>query len=363
MRPGASRSLSAPPPLTLHMTLSLKLLAATCLVAFLAALPSAAVSSPVDSPSASAAAAKCVAQIRKGNKLVPVYQKTYVYKYVHIKGFKTKFKRVVKRVRRKVKVSCAKQCVVMKKKKKKRRPVYVTKRVKVKIKRGNRILTVKRRKRVYKYGRCPASSANGLGVPVKISILDGSYALLDFGAFQRQAPVSGTFKGFIPGKIQLNSDTQVNLTGGSLSIGQTPVFIDDTCNGEVSASIRTGAPTTVGLDPTRQSVATLFASGTVTSTAYTTIHLPLDLRNDDTGCNSPYVTTGYSEFSQTFFLKGKVGDGGLTALTLTSAPDTLNVVACLSPGQPTQPCNGFQIPLPILVSTKLRAAIDLSGKG
>ena len=343
------------------MTLSLRLLAATCLVAFLAALPSAAVSAPIDSPAASAAAAKCVAQIRKGNKLVPVYQKTYVYKYV--KTAPGKYTRVVKRVRRKVKVSCAKQCVVMKKKKGKRRPVYITKRIKVKIKRGNRILTVKRRKRVYKYGRCPATSSNGLGVPVKINILDGSYANLDFGAFQRQAPVSGAFKGFVPGKIQLASDTQVTLTGGSISIAQTPVFIDDACNGNVSAAIRTGSPTTVGLDPTRTSVATLFASGTVTSVAYTKIHLPLDLRNDDDGCDKPYVSTGYSEFDQTFFLKGKVGDGGLVALTLTSPPDTLDVVACLSQGQPTQPCNGFQIPLPILVSTKLRVAIDLSGKG
>jgi hypothetical protein len=345
------------------MTLSLRLLAAALLVAFLAALPSAAVSAPTDSPAASAAAAKCVAQIRKGNKLVDVYQRLYVYKYIRIKGRPGKYQRVVKRVRRKVKVSCAKQCVVMKKKKGIRRPVYVTKRVRVKIKRGNRILTVKRRKRVYKYGRCPASSSNSLGVPVKINILDGSYALLDFGAFTRQAAVQGTFKGFIPGKIHLDSDTQVNLTGGSITLSRTPVFIDDDCGGEVSAAIRTGDPTTVGLDPAKSSVATLFASGTVTSVAYTRIHLPLDLRNDDDGCNKPYIKTGYSEFDQTFFLKGKVGDGGLTSLTLTSAPDTLDVVACLSEGQPTQPCNGFQIPLPILVSTKLKASIDLSGKG
>jgi hypothetical protein len=345
------------------MTRLIKLLAATCLVAFLAALPSAGAKvSPTSSPAAAAAAAKCVAQIRKGNKLVPVYQKTFVYKFVKVTGT-TKFRRVVKQVRRKVKVSCAKQCVVMKKKKKKLRPVYVTRRVKVKIKRGNRILTVKRKKRVYKYGRCPASSSNSLGVPVKISILPGSYANLDFGAFQRQAPVSGTFKGFVPGKIQLNSDTQVTLTSGQLTLDPTAVFIDDVCNGQVSAAIRTGNPTNVGLDPSRTSVATLFASGTVTSTAYTTIRLPLELRNDDDGCNKPYITTGYSEFNQTFFLKGKVGDGGLTSLTLTSAPDTLDVIACLSPGQPTQPCNGFQIPLPILVSTKLRVSIDLSGKG
>src|SRR4051795_556608 len=117
------------------MLLTLRLLTAILVITALAALPSAAVSSPTDSPAASAAAAKCVAQIRKGNKLVPVYQKTYVYKYVKVKGTQSKYKRVVKRVRRKVKVSCAKQCVVMKKKKKKLRPVYVTKRVKVKIKR------------------------------------------------------------------------------------------------------------------------------------------------------------------------------------------------------------------------------------
>src|SRR4051812_45311878 len=344
------------------MLLTLRLLTAILVITALAALPGAALSSPTDSPVASAAAAKCVAQIRKGNKLVPVYQKTYVYKFLKVKGT-SKFRRVVKRVRRKVKVSCAKQCVVMKKKKGKRRPVYVTKRVKVKIKRGNRILTVKRRKRVYKYGRCPASSSNSLGVPVTINVLDGSYALLDFGAFQRQAPVSGTLRGFIPGKIQLASDNQVNLTKGSLNLGQTPVFIDDDCNGQVSASIMTGDPTTVTVDPAKTSTATLFASGTVTSTANVLIRLPLALRNDDAGCNSPYVSTGYSEFNQTFFLKGKVGDGGLTALTLTSAPDSIDVVACLSQGQPTQPCNGFQIPLPILVSTKLRVSIDLSGKG
>ena len=344
------------------MTLSIRLLMATCLVALLAAVPGPAVGSPTSSPSAGAAAAKCVAQIRKGNKLVPVYQRTYVYKYVRKKG-STTYRRVVKRVRRRVKVSCAKQCVVMKKKKKKLRPVYVTKRVKVKIKRGNRILTVKRRKRVYKYGRCPKSSTNNLGVPVTVNVLDGSYALLDFGAFQRQAPVQGKLKGFIPGKIQISADNQVNLTGGSLTIGETPVFIDDACNGQVSASIKTAQPTTVSLDPTRTSVATLFASGSVTSIAYTMIHLPLSLRNDDQGCNSPYISTGYAEFKQTFFLKGKVGDGGLTSLTLTSAPDTLDVQACLAAGQPTQPCTGFEVPLPILVSTKLKVSIDLSGKG
>ena len=187
--------------------------------------------------------------------------------------------------------------------------------------------------------------------------------MLDFGSFQRQAPISGKLSGFIPGKIQLSADNQVNLTKGTLSLGQTGVFLDDDCNGQVSASIRTGNPTNVTLDPARQSVATLFASGTVTSTTYTKIRLPLELRNDDTGCDKPYITTGYSEFTQTFFLKGKVGDGGLTALTITSAPDTLDVIAGWRQGSPPSPAMDSRFPCPILVSTKLRVSIDLSGKG
>ena len=39
------------------------------------------------------------------------------------------------------------------------------------------------------------------------------------------------------------------------------------------------------------------------------IRLPLELRNDDDGCDKPYITTGYTEFNQTFFLKGKLATG------------------------------------------------------
>ena len=97
----------------------------------------------------------------------------------------------------------------------------------------------------------------------------------------------------------------------------------------------------------------------MTSIVYTRIKLPLQLRNDDSGCNQPYISTGYSLFEQTFFLRGKLGAKGLADIALTSAPDTLDVLACLSPGNPTQPCSGFQVPLPILASTSLHVAIDL----
>jgi hypothetical protein len=346
-------------PRTLVARLAGLLASLALLTAFLATAGPSPAAQP--SPQASIAAAKCVALIKQGKRYVSLTELSYKYKFKRVKGTKS-FKRVIVRVRVKVKVSCSKQCVAMVKKKGKLKPVFVVKRVSVKAKRGNRIVTVKRRRKVYKYAACPKSAASA-GVPVKITVLDGSYALLDFGAFQRQAPVTGTIKGFVPGAIHINADTQVTLTSATLALGQTPVFIDNDCNGDVSASIRTGDPTRITLDPARTSVSTLFASGTVTSIAYTDIHLPLDLRNDDDGCNKPYITTGYSDFKQTFFLSGKVQPAtGLSKLTLVSVPDSLETIVCLSPGVPTQPCSGFQIPLPILVSTKLLVQIQIGVK-
>jgi hypothetical protein len=200
-----------------------------------------------------------------------------------------------------------------------------------------------------------------LGTPVTITILPESKAILDFGAFTREAPITGALKGFVPGGINLSADSQVTLTSGELRLEPTAVFIDDDCNGAVSAAIRTGDPTRVLLDKSRTSISTVFANGTVTSTAYMNIRVPLELRNDDQGCNLPYITTGYSEFKQTFFLKGKLDPKlALSKLKLVSAPDPIDVPVCLSAGPSTSPCNGFEIPLPIMISTQLYVSIKLS---
>lgn len=335
------------------------------LIAGLAAIPTAGASS-ASSPDASveaSASAKCTARILRGRAYVNLTYKTWVYKFRRVKGSKPKrFKRVVVRVKRLVKTSCARRCVLTKKKKGKRRAVFVLKRQRVKVKRGNRIKTIRRKVRVYKFGTCP-TTASSLGQPVTVEVLPESRAFLDFGSFQREAPVSGKLKGFVPGGVRLDRDNQVTFTSGSLTLGQTPVFIDDDCNGQVTSSIRTGTPTQVLLDATKTSTSTLKSTGEVTSINYMKIRLPLELRNDDTGCDQPYITTGYTEFKKTFFLKGVLGGGGLQKVVLTSPPDTLDVEACLSPGPPNQPCNGFVIPLPILMSTRLVVAIDISGRG
>ena len=97
----------------------------------------------------------------------------------------------------------------------------------------------------------------------------------------------------------------------------------------------------VQLDKTKTSTSTVLANGTVTANANMLIHLPLELRNDDSGCNSPYITTGYTDWTETFFLKGKLDPKlALSKLKLVSAPDLIDVPSCLSPGVPTSPCNG-----------------------
>jgi hypothetical protein len=165
----------------------------------------------------------------------------------------------------------------------------------------------------------------------------------------------------VPGGIKLGSDFQITLTSGEIRLDPTAIFIDDDCGGQVSAAIRTGSPTTVTLDKSRTSTSTVLANGTVTATAYMVIHLPLELRNDDSGCNSPYITTGYTDWKQTFFLKGKLDPKlALSKLRLVSAPDLIDVPSCLSPGVSTSPCNGFAIPLATQISTQLYVAIKLA---
>ena len=310
---------------------------------------------------AAEASAKCTAMIQRGKKLVAVYERVYKYKFVKVKG-KNKFQRKIVHVRQKMKVPCAKQCVKMVKKKGKLKPVYVVLKKKVLVPKRGVLKTTKKRIRAYAFTKCKnRSGSTTLGTPVSITLLDGSKATLDFGAFARSAPLTGSLKGFVPGGIHLGSDFQITLSSGQIQLGRTPVFIDDDCNGEVSAAIRTGDPASVQLDKTKTSTSTVLANGTVTAGAKMLIHLPLELRNDDTGCHAPYITTGYTDWTETFFLKGKLDPKlALSRVRLVSAPDLIDVPSCLSPGVTTSPCNGFVIPLPVQISTELFVKISLT---
>lgn len=336
-------------------------------------------------PTADAASAKCVAKIQKSKtKLATLYEHYYKYafkKSSHKKKHKKhkakkatasaakakhkgsgSYHRVVVRAKRKIKVSCARQCARTKVVKGKRKPVYRKLRRRVTVKKGNHIVHRKKKVRWYRWQRCPRLSGNGVaGTPLEITILPGSVVHLDFGAFQRDMTLSGDLSGFVPGGFKTSADNQINLTRADIGMGATDVFIDNECNGEVSAAIRTNGQSNAILDPGKTSTSTLTADGGLTASLYTRIHLALDLRDGELGCHKGYISTGYQDIAKTFFVKGKVDakNGGLTRIKLTSAPEPFDAEACLSPGPATSPCNGIAIPLPIIINLEVYVKIKV----
>jgi|GEM_PF-5172086 len=293
----------------------------------------------------------CQVKIKKNGKLVVFRQPGFKYVYVKRHG-----RRV--RVRRRVLLPlysacppppCIKQKVI------KGKIVPATKMVtiKVRVRKNGRLVTVKRKVRRYVIVACgkPAAGKQPLGTPVTITVDKGSYALLDFVAFQRKAALTGSLKGYIVGGLQLGSTNQIVLTSGTIHVAQTPIFIDNDCNGQVSASIETGTPTTISLDPTQSNTSTLGADGTITSIVHVIIDLPLLLRNGSNGCTQPYLQTGYDQERTTFFLLGKFT--GLSGDVLSSAPQVVTFGACLSLSAPTVPCTGYDFPIDVLVSNHL----------
>lgn len=338
-----------------------------CCVALLAAIPAAA---PAAIPTAAPALKKgdksgiCIAQTVKRGKLVPLRQSVYRYRYVRIKRGrnKGKFRRTIIRATVQVKTSCITQCVQVRKKGGTLQPVYRTRRVYVLEPRRGRLVRVKRLRRVWLLGPCASlPSIETLGTPVTISLLEKSSLTFDFSAFKREGPLSGSLKGYIPGKLLPDVDNQIILTSGSFQLGRTTMFNDRVCGGEQSDSIRTGEPSTLKLDAGKQSTLTLGANGKLTAVTYIVLALPLELRNGDDGCARPYITTGYSSASETMRLTGTVGAQGLEQVPISMPAADIDLLGCLSPGVTTQACSGFQVPLPATISLNLLVAVVADG--
>jgi len=293
--------------------------------------------------------------------------RVYRYKYVRRHGA-----RVRTIVRRKVALrgSCVKRraCVKIKVTAAARvRIVYARKRVWVRVKRGNKLVMRRLRRQVPVLGRCvkPDTSLAALGVPVRITILPPSKALLDFGAFQRETPIAGSLKGYSPQpKIDLKEDVPIVLTSATVALGSTPIYIDQECAGRATPSLRTGRGASARLDGSRSSTSMLSASGAITATTFLTVRLPLELRDGEAGCDKPYIDTQYSEWPFRLSLAGRLDPRtGLTKLHLTSAPTVAaNLSLCLNPGLQTEPCTGFQIPLPIPIATDVYVKVELNPK-
>ena len=345
------------------MSLRTAIVTLLCCLSALVALPAAA---PAALPTAAPALKKgdkagvCIAQTVKNGKLVPLRRSIYRYRFVRISKGRNKgrFRRKILLVSAQVKTSCITQCVQLRQKGGALQPVFRVRRVWVREPSRGRLVNVKRLRRVWLLGPCASlPSIEKLGTPVTVTALANSTLTFDFTAFKRDSPITGSLRGYIPGKIVEGADNQVILTSGSLDLGQTTLFADKVCGGQVSDSIRTGEPSRLKLDDGRQSTITMMANGKLDATTYMVLQLPLELRNGDDGCAKPYVTTGYSTASETIRLSGTVGPTGLAQVPMRMAPADIDLVGCLTPGVTTQPCNGFQVPLPSTVSMNLQLAV------
>ena len=306
----------------------------------------------------------CVVKRRDSKgKLRTVYERRYVYARVRRGG---KIRRVIKLKRFRLRAPCSKRCV----KQRNGRTVYVKRKKRVTVKRRVRgkvrLVRVVRRVRVPVLVKCPRAAGEGevLGTPVRITLRDGSFATLDFGHFTRRATLSGQVRGYSPGRIDIAKDTNIIITSGRIDVAPTAIFIDDECNGEVTAAIRTGSATNATIDTTRQSTATL-VGGDITSIVRLKLRAPIELRNGELGCDEPYITTGYTETTLRIPLFGELEtSGGFLGVRLNSGTQLLDEFdACLEPGDPTIPCLGFTIPFPFLLRTRVVAELEFGTYG
>ena len=302
----------------------------------------------------------CVVKRRDSKgKLRTVYERRYVYS-----GRGRRRKIVLKRFP--LKAPCSKRCVRTRNGKtvyvKRKKLVTVKRRVRVGGRATKRFKLVRVRKtvRVPVLIKCPKASSEGeiLGTPITITLREGSFATLDFGAFTRRANLTGQVKGFAPGRIDISKDTSFTITRGKINVAPTAVFIDDECFGEVTAAIRTGKDTHAEVNTSRTSTGSL-VGGDITSVVYLRLKAPIELRNGEEGCFNPYITTGYTETELRIPLFGELEtSGGFLGINLNSGTQLLDEFdACLEPGDPTRPCSGFSIPFPFLLRTRVVAEL------
>ena len=317
----------------------------------------------------------CVVKRRDSKgKLRTVYETSYAYKTVRRRGKRV---RTIVKKKRAMTAPCNKRCVKQRTVGGKLRTVYtrktkvviVKRRIKGRVKKGAlryKLVRVRKRVRVPVLTKCTAGGAGGdvLGTPIKITLREGSFATLDFGAFTRRANLTGTIRGYAPGRIDIAKDTNLFLTRGTINVAPTAIFIDDECFGEVSAAIRTGEATNATIDTSRSSTATLIG-GDITSVVALRLRAPLELRNGEEGCGNPYLTTGYTETRLRVPLFGELDTSrGFLGIDVTSASQLLDQFdACLELGDERTPCAGFSIPFPFLLRTKVVAELSFGSYG
>lgn len=192
-------------------------------------------------------------------------------------------------------------------------------------------------------------------IPVTTTVLPGSQVTIDFGGgVVRTIPLTGTVKGYVPGLIHVNTDTTVLLTQAHITPAPTDIFTDSCPS---PALVRSDPASSIGIDPSKTSTATLHSSGDVTSTTNVVIRLVLDERQS---CGQPPFTTGYTDNAATVPLSGHVQPStGLSNLELDSPPYPLTLAGCSTAGTPTTPCAGSPTTYTTTATVKLFVKLSI----
>jgi hypothetical protein len=188
------------------------------------------------------------------------------------------------------------------------------------------------------------------GLPVTVTLLDGSSATLDLGDGQpaRTLPLTGGASGIIPGGYQLNRDNVVLLRAAAVRVGAGPV-ITDACPTPLAA---VDPITALQMDRTKGNNITIHKDGTVTAAVAAVLKLVLDTRGGD--CAAAVSSTGFATTALTVRPAGTIiPNSGLANLTLDSPPQPVAVSTCLTAGSPTLACSAPPATIPATLRTHL----------
>jgi hypothetical protein len=308
----------------------------------------------------------CLVKRRVGGRLIQVYVRKRVLTVVKRGGQLVVTKKTVF-VKKRGRCKVVKKCVIKKRVNGKLVTQYKTVTRRVRKRRNGRVIVVRKKVKVPKKGKCPKKTkAPSTGTPITLTLQSPSNAVLDFNGdgttLVRSAELSGTIKGFTEGPLKLNQPNVVKLSAGDLHVSTVNIFVDDLCGNEVTPTIRTGPATEAILDDSRVSTSTVDTQAqTITAIVHLKLRVSIELRNGDDGCHNEYIKTGYTEMPVQALFKGKLDTtgGNLTAIIDSNQALVDDATACVSPGEAAQPCNGFVIPFPFLLTSHVVAAVAL----
>jgi hypothetical protein len=194
-----------------------------------------------------------------------------------------------------------------------------------------------------------APPAMAAGLPVTITLLEGSTATLDMGDGQaRTVPLSGGATGLILGGYRLNRDNVVRLQGATVKLGAAPV-LTDSCPAPPAAVDPISA---LQMDRLKGNNLTIHRDGSVTAAVGAFLKLVLDTRAGD--CGAPVSATGFATTALIVRPAGTISPlSGLAGLELDSPPQQLAISACLAPGSPTLACSAAPVAVPATLRTHL----------